>query len=102
MKAALISMGSLSSEWTKKEMSNLFDEVDMIDIRKIEVDISNQPVILYEGKPIPHYDCIFAKGSYKFAMILRAITDVIKSYQSKVYIPFTADSFTSGHDKILT
>lgn len=102
MRAALISMGSKSSKWTYKEMSKVFDEVDMIEIKKIEVDISNKPVILYEGKPIGHYDCVFAKGSYKFAMILRAITDVIQSYQKKVYTPFVADTYTNGHDKILT
>jgi ribosomal protein S6--L-glutamate ligase len=102
MDAALISMGSKSSEWTYKEMIKLFDKVDLIDIKKIEVDISNKPVVVYDGKPLPHYDCIYAKGSYKYAMILRAITDVIQSYQNKVYSPFAADSYTNGHDKILT
>lgn len=102
MNAALISLGSKSSEWTYNEMLKVFDEVDLIDVRKIEVDISNKPLILYDGKPMPHYDCVYAKGSYKYAMILRAIIDVIQSYQHKVYSPIAADSYTNGHDKILT
>ncbi|MCB9359224.1 RimK family alpha-L-glutamate ligase [Candidatus Woesearchaeota archaeon] len=102
MNAAIISMGSVSSKWTYDAMKKYFDEVDHLDIKSIEVDISNKPIILYKGKPIKHYDCIFAKGSYKFAMALRALTDVTKSYNKSVYVPYEADSYTVGHDKILT
>ncbi|MFT4303887.1 MAG: ATP-grasp domain-containing protein [Candidatus Woesearchaeota archaeon] len=102
MNAAIISMGSISSKWTYDAMKKYFDEVDHLDIKSIEVDISNKPVILYKGKAIKHYDCIYAKGSFKFAMALRALTDVVKSYNNNVYIPYEPDSYTVGHDKILT
>jgi len=101
MKAALISQGSVSSQWTAEAMKKHFDELDELDITNIEIDISNKPVVLYNGKPIKKYDCIYAKGSYKYAMILRAITDVLTS-QGNIYLPLNADSFTNGHDKILT
>jgi ribosomal protein S6--L-glutamate ligase len=102
MRAAIISMGSKSSELTYNAMCKYFDEVHALDIKQIEVDISNKPVILYKGKPIEHYDCVFAKGSYKFAMILRAITDVLQSYNKQIYLPFVSDAYTNGHDKILS
>lgn len=102
MKAAIISQGSKSSKWTAKAMEKYFDEVDELDIRMIEVDISDKPIILYNGKPIDDYDCIYAKGSFKYAIALRAITEVIKSYDKVLYMPISADAYTIGHDKILT
>ena len=102
MKAALISMGSVSSEWSLKAMQKYFDEVDNLDVRNIEVDISDKPIILHNGKPIEHYDCVYAKGSFKFAMILRAITDVLKSSDKEIFLPYISDSYTNGHDKILS
>lgn len=79
-----------------------FDHVDEIDIRNIEVDISNKPVVMYNGEELGHYDCIYAKGSYKYAMILRALTDVVKSSGKQTYTPYNPDAYTNGHDKILT
>ena len=45
MKAAIISQGSTSSTWTYEAMQKYFDEVDELDITKIEVNISNKPQI---------------------------------------------------------
>ncbi len=102
MRAAIISMGSTSSKWTAKALGDHFDEVDELDIRRIEIDISNKPIILHNGEPIKQYDCVYAKGSYKFAMTLRAITDVLKSYNKLIYLPYESESYTNGHDKILS
>jgi ribosomal protein S6--L-glutamate ligase len=102
MKAAIISQGSKSSRWTFEAMKKYFDEVDHLDITKIEVNISDKPVILYNGEPIKNYDCIYAKGSFKYAITLRAITEVLRSYDKVLYMPFPGDAFTTGHDKILT
>jgi ribosomal protein S6--L-glutamate ligase len=102
MKAALISMGSISSKWTAKAMEKYFDEVDHLDIKNIEINITSKPQILYNGNPIKDYDCIYAKGSYKFAMTLRAITDILRFNKKDVYLPFEPDSYTNGHDKILS
>jgi ribosomal protein S6--L-glutamate ligase len=100
MKAALISMGSISSKWTAEAMKKYFKEVDMLDIRDLEVSLGGRKAeILYKGKPLPEYDCIYAKGSFRFANLLRSVTTLLSS---KCYMPISAEAFTSGHDKLLT
>ena len=100
MKAALISMGSISSKWTAKAMEKYFDTVDMLDIRDLEVSLGGRKSeILYKGEPIQEYDCIYAKGSFRFANLLRSITTML---YPKCFMPIAAEAFTSGHDKLLT
>lgn len=100
MNAAVISLGSTSSKWTAEAMRKYFDEVNEINIKDVEVNIgAKKDKILVEGKPIQKYDCIFVKGSFKYATLLRAIsTEVSKD----TYIPFEPKSFTLAHDKLLT
>jgi ribosomal protein S6--L-glutamate ligase len=100
MKAALISLGSESSEWTIKAMNKYFGGVDSIDIRNIEVNLSSgKSVVLYNGKPLGEYDCIYAKGSFRYAQTLRAVTG---AFYPTTYMPIKAGTFTIGHDKLLT
>ncbi|MBN1644646.1 RimK family alpha-L-glutamate ligase [Candidatus Woesearchaeota archaeon] len=100
MKAALVSMGSISSKWTAKAMEKYFDSVDMLDIRDLEVSLGGRKSeILYKGEPIPAYDCIYAKGSFRFANLLRSITTLLSP---NCFMPIAAEAFTSGHDKLLT
>ena len=68
MKAALMSLGSKSSLMTLEAMKKYFDEVEMIDIRNIEVILGSKEMsILYDGKSLLKYDCIYAKGSFRYA-----------------------------------
>ncbi len=100
LKAAIISLGSESSEWTVQAMKKYFSEVDDIDIRKIEINISGRSAeILYDGKPISDYDCVYVKGSFRYAQLLQALTSVL---EKKCYMPISADAFTIAHDKLLT
>lgn len=100
MKAAIISMGSISSKWIAKALEKYFDTVDMIDIRDLEVSLGGRKAdILYKGEPMQEYDCIYAKGSFRFSNLLRSITSMLCS---KCYMPIEAEAFTSGHDKLLT
>src|SRR3989339_743743 len=100
MKAALISLGSTSSKWTIEAMRKCFDSVDDIDVRDIEVNLSSgQSVVLYQGKPLGKYDCIYAKGSVRYAQTLRAVTG---AFYPTTYMPIKAGAFTVGHDKLLT
>ncbi len=100
MKSALISLGSESSKWTIKEMDKYFDSVDNIDLRNIEVNLSSgKSDVLYNGKPLGKYDCIYAKGSFRYAQTLRAVTGV---FYPTTYMPIKAGAFTAGHDKLLT
>ncbi len=100
MKAALISLGSISSKWTIEALKKHFDEVDHIDIQELEVSLGEKKAqVLYQGKPLPKYDCIYAKGSFRYATLLRAVTTLL---QKETYMPLKASSFTIGHDKLLT
>ncbi len=100
MKAAIISLGSVSSKWTFEAMKRYFEEVDDIDLRNVEVDLgAKSPVVLYEGKTLQKYDCIYLKGSFRYLQILSSIAAVL---ENKVFMPITPYTFTLGHDKLLT
>ncbi|MFH1589235.1 MAG: RimK family alpha-L-glutamate ligase [archaeon] len=100
MKIALISLGSTSSKWTAEALEKYFDQVEVLNLKDIEINISGkQSEVLYQGKPIGKYDCIFVKGSFRYAPLLRSIT-LLLSKES--YMPLKASSFTIGHDKLLT
>lgn len=100
MKAALISLGSLSSKWTYEAMKKYFESVDAIDLRDLEVDVGGKKfAVLYKGKKLKEYDCIFLKGSFRYLQILSAVAS---SLAGKVYMPIKPDTYTIGHDKMLT
>jgi ribosomal protein S6--L-glutamate ligase len=100
VKAAIISLGSTSSEWTSESMKKYFTQVDELDIRKIDIKISGkEDEILYDGKPLEKYDCIYAKGSFRYAQLLKTLTAVLTG---KCYLPISDDAFTIAHDKLLT
>jgi RimK family alpha-L-glutamate ligase len=99
MKAAIISLGSVSSEWTFEAMKKHFDEVDSLDLNEIELSLGSETTILYKGQDLKEYDCIFAKGSFRYAEILASITAY---YQGKIYLPIYTRAFSIAHDKMLT
>lgn len=100
LKSALISLGSTSSKWTLKAMQRYFAVVDDLNIKEIEINIGKkEPEILYQGEPLANYDCIYAKGSFRYATLLRILTSLLKD---KCYMPIDEDAFTVVHDKILT
>ncbi len=99
MKAAVISMGSISSERTVEEMKKLFDSVDHLNVVDLEVSmLGTSAEILYGGKPLKQYDCIYAKGSGRYANLLRAVATVLGP---ECYTPVKPGAFTIGHDKLL-
>ena len=100
MKAALISLGSKSSQWTAEEMEKYFGTVDNINLKELEVNLGKGKLeILYGGKQLPEYDCVYAKGSFRYAPLLQCIT---KSLFNNCYMPIMPETFTIGHDKLLT
>jgi ribosomal protein S6--L-glutamate ligase len=100
MKAAVISMGSVSSQWVATALKKYFESVEMIDIRYIEISLSHKKEeVIYKGNPLEHFDGIYAKGSYKYAALLRALT---RALHKQTYMPIRASAFTTGHDKLLT
>ena len=85
MKAAVISLGSESSKWTHKALEKYFDEVREIDLRELSINLgAKEPEVRYKGKPLEHYDCIYAKGSFRYADLLRSVTTIL---EKKCFMP---------------
>ncbi|MBW2966069.1 RimK family alpha-L-glutamate ligase [Candidatus Woesearchaeota archaeon] len=100
LKAAVISLGSKSSKWVVKALKKYIRTVDDINIKDIEVTLSPKGMdVLYKGKPLEKYDCIYAKGSFRYAPLLRAITAILTK---ETYLPIQSSAFTIAHDKMLT
>lgn len=99
MKAAIISQGSKSSQWTAEALKKYFDQVDLIDIKEMEVNLGTEGEVLYKGEPILQYDCIYAKGSFRYANLLRSITSLL---HQDAFMPIQAKAFTTVHNKLLT
>lgn len=101
MKAAIISLGSKSSQMTAEAMKNYFSSVESLELRSMEVSLGAErtPKVLHAGQPLQSYDCVYAKGSFRYAPILRALSQALAG---KTYLPIQPDSFIVGHDKILT
>lgn len=100
MKAAIISLGSKSSVMTHDAMQKYFDVVDMINLKEVEVILGRDGGVSYQGKPFPEYDCVYVKGSFRYAQLLGSITSLL---EGKIpYLPLPANAFTVVHNKLLT
>ena len=100
MKAALMSLGSKSSLMTIEAMKKHFGKVENINLKDMEVTLGSKGLsILYNGKQLQKYDCIYAKGSFRYAPLLRSITT---AFYDNTYMPLKPNAFTIGHDKLLT
>jgi len=99
LKFGLISMGSKSSKMISEEAKEFFDEVDNIDIRKIEVKIDKKTEVLYDGEPLRDYDCLYMRGSYKYSTLLYAISE---KFKDSCYVPLDSNSHIVAHNKFMT
>ncbi|HLD14954.1 MAG TPA: RimK family alpha-L-glutamate ligase [Candidatus Nanoarchaeia archaeon] len=100
MKFGIISLEGDSSRNVLAEAGKLFDRADSFDIRKLELHASNDGLqVLYQGKHLEKYDCVYIRGSYKYALLQRAIT---RALSHDTYLPLAPKAFTLGHDKLLT
>jgi ribosomal protein S6--L-glutamate ligase len=100
LKAALISLGSVSSKNIAEEMKKYFTEVDHLNLKDFEVTLANKKFdVLYKGEPLKKYDCIYLRGSFRYASVMTSITSALKE---KIYMPLMPHSFTIGHNKFLT
>ncbi|HLC99130.1 MAG TPA: RimK family alpha-L-glutamate ligase [Candidatus Nanoarchaeia archaeon] len=99
-KGAVISLGSVSSKWVAEAMRKYFDQVDEIQLKEIEVDVGKDGIhVLYKEKPIDEYDCIYAKGSFRYTEMLRSISSALSK---KCFMPIAPSAFSTGQDKLLT
>jgi len=100
MKAALISLGSQSSIMTAEAMKKYFTTVDMIQLKKIEIKLGKESGIFYDGELFGDYDCVYVKGSFRYAKLLGSITALLE--RKVPYMPFKTSCFTNVHNKLLT
>ena len=100
MKAALLSLGSKSSLMTGEAMKKYFDQVDLLELKRIEIRLGKESGIFYEGKQLGSYDCIYVKGSFRYANLLCSIASMLEGKVS--YMPLPSSSFITVHNKLLT
>jgi ribosomal protein S6--L-glutamate ligase len=100
MKIGIIGLGGESSVSLVKECARFFKKVDFLDIKQFEVHLSNNGVaVTYEKRDLEKYDCIYIRGSHRYALLQRSIT---RALHKEVYLPVVPEAFTIGHDKFLT
>ena len=99
LKFGLISLGSVSSRMILDEAKQFFDVADHIDLRKIEVKMDKKTTVLYDGNPLPEYDCLYLRGSFKYSTLLFALSEVFKD---KSFIPIEPNAHIIAHNKFMT
>lgn len=98
MKAALASLGSKSSMMIADALTKYFDTVDRLRIEDFDASLGDAQVY-YGGQPFPDYDCIYLRGSYRYANLLSTLTILLRD---RAYLPVSPTAFRLGHDKLLT
>ena len=99
LKFGLVSLGSVSSNMILEEAKKFFDVVDDIDLRKIEINLDKTTKVLYDGQPLPYYDCMYIKGIYRYASLLYGLTEI---YKNKCFIPVDSNAHIIAHNKFMT
>ena len=100
LKFALVSMTSDSSQMIIEEAKEYFEQVDLIDIRKVEISIDSQGTkVLYDGKELENYDCMYLKSSHRYAELMYGLTEI---FQDTAFIPISSQAHLIAHNKFLT
>lgn len=99
MKIAIISLGGKSSVAVGEACKKYFGRVDMLNIKDFEVTVNGGVRLSHLKEKLGDYDCVYVRGSYRYAMLQRAIA---RALQSEVYMPIRSRAFAIGHDKFLT
>ncbi len=100
LKFGLISMTSVSSQMIIEEAKKCFEVADLIDIRKVEIKINNKETeVLYDGKKLEKYDCLYLKSSHRYAELMYGLTEI---FGQDTFIPLSAQSHLVAHNKFLT
>ena len=100
LKCAIVSLGGKSSLMVAESCKNYFNEVDSLNLKNFEVHITDLGISLsYEGQRLKDYDCVYIRGSYRYALLQRALVSALRK---KSYMPIQKEGFAIGHDKFLT
>jgi ribosomal protein S6--L-glutamate ligase len=99
MKLGIISLGGKSALKIREASKKYFNEVDILNLKNFEIQINGSLKIVYDEEELKKYDCLYIRGSYRYALIARSIT---RALNKDVYIPIKPKAYTIGHDKFLT
>jgi ribosomal protein S6--L-glutamate ligase len=100
MKIGIVSLGGESSLQLASACEKYFKKVDLLDIKNFEVHLTDGNVgVTYEKRDLEKYDCLYIRGSFRYALLQRSIT---RALHNKTYMPIEPSAFTIGHDKFLT
>mgnify|MGYP001604832009 CR=1 len=100
MKIGIISLGGESSIRILDAAKKFFSTVDSIPIKNLHASASAEGFVISNGmQPLPSYDCLYIRGSYKYAILQHAIST---AYASTAYMPLAPKAFQLAHDKFLT
>ena len=78
MKIGIISLGGPSSKLVAKECQKYFDDVEELELKKFDVHmIDGERKVTYMGHEISGFDCLYIRGSHKYAYLQRAITQPV-------------------------
>lgn len=100
MKLGIISLGGASSLKILEEAKDKFEKVEAINLKQLEIHANSKKLeVLYQGKPLENFDCIYIRGSYRYALLQRSLT---RALSGEVYLPISPEAFTLGHNKFLT
>jgi len=92
MRAAVISLGSISSRLISDELKRYFT-VDDLDLRGVHID---HPRAHHKGQKMKEYDMVYARGSFRFGPVLRGLSSVFK----ESYMPVHYNDTLSTHLKL--
>lgn len=100
MRAAVLSLGSQSSNLIAQAMNKYFDIVDHLSLKNVEVAFTPEGFqVLCNGEILKDYDCIYARGSFRYASVLSSLTAALRE---KTYLPIHHNAFIIANDKFLT
>lgn len=96
---AIISLGGQTSKMIYEEVKKLFDEVDFLDLRKIEIRMGEESEAFYDGKKLKKYDGIYIRGSHKYVLVMHGLSEI---YKNRCYLPISSYGHLIAHNKFLT
>lgn len=81
-------------------MKKHFEHVAVLQLKDVEVFLGKEAGVYYLGKKLPEYHCVYLKGSFRYANLLRSIATLLE--RNVPYMPLSSSSFTIAHNKLLT
>jgi len=96
----MISLGGKTSLALIEECKKYFGEVHHLNLKNFKVKLTEDGIdVTYSGEKLQEYDCLYVRGSFRYALLQRTIT---RALNKKAYMPIEPQAFTIGHDKFLT